>query len=350
MGADGDPDRDRGGLRLFWLVMSGPISYAGALRQELAARNRAWARGVPHVESYGGNSVVVYAPGDACHGNFYEPAYRAILVRPEWARRFDKVHTGGRALPKNDDHPHRKWRELDSCMSSDALLMNVFCTPGVGESSAVRRLLGIDGSTAPQLGWKAKVPLKNRRFDRTEVDMRWGDLLVEAKLTESDFQTRAATVVENYRDFDAVFDRELLPRVAIRKVRRKSAVEFPEEFTQEWEPPGEDNALIAAEFQAGIAAQAHENAPAEAGYAGYQLIRNVLAAHSAGCRFCVLHDERRPDLREQWFSVMRAVRDAAMRTRCLALTWQELAPVLPHGLQQFLAAKYGIGAAELHEP
>ncbi len=42
-----------------------------------------------------------------------------------------------------------------------------------------------------------------------------GSLLVEAKLTEGDFQTREARIVEAYRDFDEVFDRELLPRIEL---------------------------------------------------------------------------------------------------------------------------------------
>ena len=36
---------------------------------------------------------------------------------------------------------------------------------------------------------------KRQRFDRTEVDLRFGSLLVEAKLTESDFQSRSAATV-----------------------------------------------------------------------------------------------------------------------------------------------------------
>ena len=48
----------------------------------------------------------------------------------------------------------------------------------------------------------------------------------------------------------------------------------------------------------------------ESGYAGYQLIRNVLAAYAQGCSFCVIHDQRRPDLREAWFEVMAAVKSA----------------------------------------
>jgi hypothetical protein len=169
---------------------------------------------------------------------------------------------------------------------------------------------------------------------------------VETKLTETDFQTRAAVVVEGYRDFDAVFERELLPRVELRPARRRTAVEFAEEFTQEWEEPGAQPELeaneIAREFQAGIVARARDAEPAEAGYAGYQLIRNVLAAYAEGCCFCVVHDERRPDLREAWFEVMTAVKSAEMRVRLKVLTWQELAATLPEELQEFLDLKYGI--------
>jgi hypothetical protein len=185
------------------------------------------------------------------------------------------------------------------------------------------------------------VPLKSGKLDRTEVDMRWGSLLVEAKLTEGDFQTCKATVAQGYRDFDTVFERELLPRLELRAARRRTAVEFAEEFTQEWEEAAPDEDL-AREFQAAIVARAREAEPVEAGYAGYQLIRNVLAAYAEGCSFCVLHDERRPDLREAWFEVMAAVKIAEMRVRLKVLTWQELAATLPEELQEFLDLKYGI--------
>jgi len=300
------------------------------------ARNRLWARGRAHVESYGTPPVIVYAPDEDKHGNFFDAAYAAILRRAEWMRRFDKIHAQGRALPKAESG--RRWRELDSSMSSDALLMNVFCTPG---APAVRRALGVESEEPPLFGWKARVPLKSGKLDRTEVDMRWGSLLVEAKLTEGDFQTCRAAVAEGYRDFDAVFEREMLPRVELRAARRRTAVEFAEEFTQEWEETAPDEDL-AREFQAAIVARAREAELVEAGYAGYQLIRNVLAAYAEGCSFCVLHDERRPDLREAWFEVMAAVKSAEMRVRLKVLTWQELAATLPEELQDFLDLKYGI--------
>ena len=314
------------------------ISCANQLRHELALRSRLYARGRAHVESYGSVPVIVYAPETGRHGNFFDQAYAAIMTRPDWSRRFDKVHAqAGRALPRPTLDPARRWREIDSSMSSDALLMNVFCTPGVAESPTLLNALGIEGEATPGFGWKARVPLANGRFDRTEVDMRLGSLLVESKLTEVDFQTRSAPVVEAYRDFDSVFDRNLLSRVELATARPRRASEFPEHYSQEFESLVVDPDLFSV-----VDPVVH--APGEAGYASYQLIRNVLAAYATECSFCVLHDGRRPDLREKWFRVMSAVKAAEMRVRLKVLTWQELAAFLPGNLQQFLDLKYGIVA------
>jgi hypothetical protein len=311
---------------------------ASQLRFELAARNRIYARGRAHVESYGDPPVVVYAPDGGRHGNFFEAAFTAIAAHADWMRRFDKVHAqAARSLPKPQLDPARRWRELDSSMSSDALLMNIFCTPGVADSPAVRNALGVDAETVPIFGWKARVPLANGRFDRTEVDMRVGDLLVEAKLTEVGFQTRAAAIVEAYRDFGAVFDRDNLPRVEITTSRWMRASEFPENNSQEFESIVADPALVSS-------IDTSFRPPGEPGYAGYQLVRSVLAAYATECSFCVIHDERRPDLREQWFQIMAAVKSAALRVRMKVLTWQELAALLPASLQEFLDVKYGIVA------
>jgi hypothetical protein len=216
-------------------------------------------------------------------------------------------------------------------------------------------------------GWKARVPLASGRSDRTEVDMRLGSLLVEAKLTEGDFQTKAAAVVEAYRDFDAVFERELLPRVELATKRRREATEFPEDYSQDFVEGGDEEWLLdegSEKHASGAGAFAHSegadgrrnaltNRPrldrelssssdVEVGYAGYQLIRNVLAAYAEGCSFCVVHDDRRPDLREAWFEVLAAVKPAELRVRLSVLTWQELAEYLPEALQGFLDWKYGI--------
>src|SRR4029079_17470283 len=139
----------------------------------------------------------------------------------------------------------------------------------------------------PQFGWKARVPLANGKFDRTEVDMLLGNLLVEAKLTEADFQRRSKEYARAYRDFKKVFALSELPQ------------------TREF-------------------------------YPCYQLIRNVLAAYANNFSFCVLLDPRRPDLSEMRYAVMRAAQVHDLRLRCKVLTYQELAEALPEELRAFL--------------
>jgi len=123
--------------------------------------------------------------------------------------------------------------------------------------------------------------------------MKLGGVLIEAKLTETDFQTAPARMIERYRDIDEVFD--------LGELRRS-----------------------------------------EGGVRCYQLVRGVLAAHATGGSFCLLCDARRPDLIEHWYAVMRTVRSCVLRCRLQLLTWQELAVTLPRPLQRFLATKYGI--------
>ncbi len=270
--------------------------YASQLRHELSLRNRAFAlqRRLSHVESLGGMGITVYQPHPTRlrHGNFFDESYAAMLAIPEWRKRLEKVHTSAKsALPRSG----RGWKELDSSMSSDALLMNIFCCPYVADDPRVVGLLGIEAAGLPQFGWRARVPLANGLADRTEVDMKLSNMLFEAKLTESDFQTCTPAVVRGYRDFEEVFD----------------AADLPHDGTK----------LLS-----------------------YQLIRNVLAAYASDCGFCVLLDTRRPDLVEDWYAILRCIRPVDLRVRCKILTWQELTAVLPEPLREFLDQKYGVVA------
>jgi len=177
--------------------------------------------------------------------------------------------------------------------------MNVFCYPGVFRDGRVCSLLDVGSHVTPAFGFRAHVPLANGKFDRTEVDMRLGDLLIEAKLTESNFQKAPKAIVRAYRDFGEVFKDEDLPQTA-------------------------------------------------RDFLSYQLIRNVLAAHASGGSFCVLTDARRQDLIEAWYAVMKCVRPVDLRIRCKVLTWQELAKDLPLRLREFLGEKYGIAEVAEH--
>jgi hypothetical protein len=271
-----------------------PFQSAGTLRQELSARNASYARleRLPHAMSYGPMPVVVYRPSDCgrSHGNFIAASYRAILRRPEWRRRLRKVHTQAHhSLPKEDC----VWCELDASTSSDALLMNIFCYPRVTKNRELALFLGTGIEDVPEFGFKPRVPLVRDILERTEVDMKLGQALFEAKLTETDFQMQSPAIVEQYRDLEEVFDCRQLPR------------------------RGEK-------------------------YVSYQLLRNVLAAFALDLEFCVLLDARRPDLLEQWYRIIRCVRSGILQTRCKVLTWQELSRYLPPVLCKFLHAKYGI--------
>jgi hypothetical protein len=272
------------------------MNFAAALRRDLAERARRYAQtgALPHGCSYGEEGIVCFVPykGDSRHGNFLQGSYKAIRTNPDWLRRLEKVHTHGRrSLPSREQG---RWRELDSCTSSDALLMNIFCHPSASRDGRISALMGAAPVTSPCFGYKARVPLANGRFDRTEIDLRLGDLLVEAKLTEGDFQSAEKRVLQGYRDFTEVFDCESLPQTEDR-------------------------------------------------YVSYQLIRNVLAAYALQCSFCVLVDSRRPDLVDAWYAVMKCVKPVALRTQLRISTWQELASAAPATLQTFLARKYGIG-------
>jgi hypothetical protein len=264
-----------------------------ALRGELSIRGQqiAAASGSPHELTASETPSVIFGPDEnRHHGNFHPLSYKNICANPQWARRLRKVHTASR---KPSPATGRRWMELDCANSSDALLMNIFCYQRTLRNPALAALLGIEIGAVPAFGFRPAIPLRDGKVDRTEVDLRLGTLLAEAKLTETDFQTAPLRMVERYRDFDSVFEgNRLRPHAGI--------------------------------------------------VSSYQLIRGTLAAHTTGSSYCVFCDARRPDLIERWYAVMCAVRSCTLRCRLKLLTWQELTATVPISLQKFLATKYGI--------
>src|SRR5216684_2282780 len=90
--------------------------------------------------------------------------------------------------------------------------MNIFCYPGVTKRRELSLLLGTEMGDLPEFGFKPRVPLTSGHVERTEIDMKLGSILFEAKLTEADFQSQNPALVEGYRDLDAVFEVDDLPR------------------------------------------------------------------------------------------------------------------------------------------
>src|ERR1044071_6035349 len=110
------------------------------LRRELSSRNLRLAEDVPHESTCSAIPSVLYQEVDGGHGNFLPASYRRICASPEWNRRLKKCYTASTRLARSAD---RTRRELDCANSSDALLMNIFCYPGIVSRSSVCSLLGI---------------------------------------------------------------------------------------------------------------------------------------------------------------------------------------------------------------
>jgi hypothetical protein len=334
------------------------------------------------------------------HGNFHPASDLAISTNPAWLRRLAKPHTSSRRSRARNDWP---WRELDAAVSSDALLMNIFCHPRVFNgrtlAPAVANLLNVDRAVQPRFGINPRVPLRTTRksrsklpselsgranllTDRTEIDLQLGNLFLEAKLTESNFQTAAPRLIERYRDLETIFDVTRLPRKILYTPATHPPVEDYSQLEPEFEleaaadisneapiidvaMPNEApifNVVIPSEAQSAksrnprispkapptsIETQAPANYPQSTSpqrtvIQGYQLIRNVFAAYASDASFCVLCDARRRDLIETWYTILSAVHHPTFTTRLKLLTWQELSTALPQDLQQFLHAKYGI--------
>jgi hypothetical protein len=262
-----------------------------ALRCELSQRNLARVTAFAAEMSYSAVPSVVYGESETGqHGNFLPASYARILREPGWKARLSKVYTGSRFMPRKGE---RTRRELECANSSDALLMNIFCYPRVLHRAALCSLLGIEPGLPPVFGFRPGIPMKNGRDDRSEMDLRLGNLLVEAKLTEGDFQTARHDLVHRYRDLESVFDVDRLP---LRNEKYRSC----------------------------------------------QLIRGALAAHAHAASFAVLCDQRRQDLIEDCFEIMSAVTNANLRCRLSVVTWQEVASTMPRKASGFLAEKFGI--------
>ncbi len=264
---------------------------ASDLRRQLSMLNVTRAEQHTHETTYSSVPSVIYSETETgAHGNFLAASYKRICADADWSRRLSKTYTASSRVPRSSD---RRRGELECANSSDALLMNIFCFPRILHGASLCTLLGIESGLRPEFGVRANIPMQKDETDRTEIDMRLGPLLVEAKLTESNFGTATRQRMERYTQLEDVFDTEDLP----------------------WSGDKVN---------------------------GYQLVRGVLAAKEADARFVLLCDGRRTDLQEMWFRVLRAVRSSEVRSRMALLTWQELAPCTPAVVKKFLREKYGI--------
>ncbi len=238
--------------------------------------NYAQKRGLPVDESHA-SAVILQNLSD----NFHPESFRSILSNPEWRLRTGKAHQNVAGV-----------LEMQSCNSSDALLMNIFCHPDIRRWKSIRDLIG-EEIDAIIFGYPGQVHINGGQVDSTEIDMALTGSFCEAKLTETDFTYKTAEVVERYDDLHAIFHAEELPRIG-------------------------------------------EN------YDNYQIIRNLLATFQHGKKHILLCDERRSDLVRRYMQTVSCLRDMGNRKKCRVVFWQEIVGACGASLRDWIEEKYGI--------
>jgi hypothetical protein len=110
--------------------------------------------------------------------------------------------------------PHRAAHSRDRpavegtgvCEQLGCLLMNIVCCRRTLRNPALSSMQGVPSGLVPQFGFRPGILLRTGKTDRTEIDMKLGVLLVEAKLMETDCQAVSTRMIARYRDLEEVFD------------------------------------------------------------------------------------------------------------------------------------------------
>ncbi len=265
--------------------------YSAFLKQELKLLATEYGNthyGAPHLHSgVSSKDSVIFSD---LNYNFHKKLPTSFFTTGKHVVRLQKFHT--------TFNPALGIREMQSSNSSDALLMNIFCFPGMEKWGGLKKLLGIDSFSKIEFGHKPEVEINvggKVLGDTTEVDVLINDIFCESKLTEGDFTRKEKSKVDNYVMFHEVFHTNYL-----------------------------------------VQDKTH--------YYNYQLIRNILAAEQYGYRFVLFCDMRRPDLTKSFYQTVRCIKDKYidLRNRCEIIYWQDIAAVCGRDLQEFLKEKYGI--------
>ena len=222
---------------------------------------------------------------DSVEMSFEKESYEAIRGKKDWYIRTQKKHT----------HFTDGTLEMQSCNSSDALLMNIFCNPNFKSWNSPQNLLNISIDHELEFGWNPDFENEHPQYP-TEIDLKIGNHIFEAKLTEKSFTTKSKSVVDLYSDFKDVFEESYLltPKKEIQQ---------------------------------------------------YQLIRNILTANKYNFFFTVIIDSSRIDLMKEVINVLKSIKDSDLRSRINIVTWQEIIDSCESKLKIFLQEKY---ANQLH--
>lgn len=112
------------------------MNYAGNIKKRLMSN--AVALGYERIP---GNSAFVFQDLET---NFNGASYKNIDKHSDWKRRIQKKHT----------HFKGDILEMQSCNSSDALLMNIFCHPKISSWKGLSKLLKVNFDHNIEFGWQ----------------------------------------------------------------------------------------------------------------------------------------------------------------------------------------------------
>jgi len=212
--------------------------------------------------------------------NFNHSSYLNIIKKPKWKPRLLKKH----------NHFNDGTLEMQSSNSSDALLMNIFCYPKFKNWKGPSKLLRINTNKKFEFGWNPNFDNENQKH-KTEIDLKVGKTIFEAKLTEANFTKKRKEVVESYVDLHTIFEKSLL---------------------------------------------CHSNGQ----YTNYQLIRNILTAYKYGLNFTLLIDDRRIDLIKEFIITIKSIKSYDLRKNLNIITWQEIIDTCGEELKSYISKKY----------
>jgi hypothetical protein len=209
--------------------------------------------------------------------NFYPETFANICDKIDYKKRLDKPHS------KVPD-----FKEMQSSNSSDALLINFFTHPEIKEWKSLRDLISINQSDDIEFGWNPE--FDNEINHKTEIDMKIGNAICEAKLTEKNFTSKRLQIVLGYSNVENIIDLKVLTK----------------------------NNIVS----------------------NYQLIRNLLTAEKHGLKFNLLIDETRIDLIREFYKVKCAIKTSSLLDNFNFITWQEISNCVGLDLKNYITEKY----------
>ena len=256
------------------------MNFATKLRNEIKKSALQYTKKHNITEFTETDSAIIFNSSNiGYNANFLKPTFKEIETNEKWSKRLDKTHT------YFDDGT----KELESSNSSDALLMNIFCHPSFQKWSGPSKYLNVKNEE-PTFGWNPEIEAHNHP---TEIDMKIGHTIFEAKLTEKDFTLKnKEKVLDIYPGIENLFELDDL--------------EVDDSIKH------------------------------------YQLLRNIYAAYKRKLNFMLLIDARRPDLIQYFIEVLKSIQDYELRKKCDLVTWQEVASTVGKDLKTFLKLKYAI--------